>query len=301
MKRTRLLLPFFLLTLLLAACGQTPPPTEEPDPPASTAPAAPAPEAPPEPSGTPDAGEPPVSAEESVLPASGAAASIREQLQQGGDAGEWLPLLADISWGDLYVPGEETDWIMEAQMAVAGYVETQDAGLTEEECRILLSCTKGLDGAYAEGYAGILYSLYIRNPTRFAAITLDELSPEQRDETAGLLLYSWGYYRQLDESLPYEERLAVLLSRLEEDKRGGLLVSPDAVYLWYEGQSFPLTLVNAAGIYAVSYESSDPAVAAVDGLTGTVTAVGPGQAVITLHYEGDGGPQDFTCSVTCAW
>ena len=32
MKRTRLLLPFFLLTLLLAACGQTPPPTEEPDP-----------------------------------------------------------------------------------------------------------------------------------------------------------------------------------------------------------------------------------------------------------------------------
>ena len=102
MKRTRLLLPFFLLTLLLAACGQTPPPTEEPDPPASTSPAAPAPEAPPEPSGTPDAGEPPVSAEESVLPASGAAASIREQLQQGGDAGEWLPLLADISWGDLY-------------------------------------------------------------------------------------------------------------------------------------------------------------------------------------------------------
>lgn len=210
-------------------------------------------------------------------------------------------LLADISWGDLYVPGEETDWILEAQMAVAGYVETQGAGLTEEEYRILLSCTKGLDGAYAEGYAGILYSLYIRNPTRFAAITLDELSPEQRDETVGMLFYDWGYYHQLDESLPYEERLAVLLSRLEEDKRGGLLASPDAVYLWYEGQSFPLTLVNAAGIYAVSYESSDPAVAAVDGMTGTVTAVGPGQAVITLHYEGDGGPQDFTCSVTCAW
>lgn len=301
MKRTHLFLPLLLLTLLLAACGQTPPPAEQPDPPASTAPAAPAPEAPLEPSGTPGAAEePPVSAEEPVLPANSAAASIREQLQQGGDVGEWLPLLADISWGDLYVPGDETDWIMEAQMAIAGYVKAWGVSLTEEEYRILLSCTNGLDGAYAEGYAGILYNLYIRNPTRFAAITLDELSPGQREVTAGLLLYDWGYSHQLDEDLPYEERLAVLLSRLEEDKKGGLLASPDAAYLSHKGQSFPFIPVNTTGIYAASYESSDPAVAIVDE-SGTVTAAGPGQAVITLHYEGDGGPQDFICTVTCAW
>lgn len=300
MKRTHLFLPLLLLALLLAACGQTPPPAEQPDPPASTAPAAPAPEAPPEPSGTPGAAEEPlVPAEEPVLPAN-SAASIREQLQQGGDVGEWLPLLADTSWGDLYVPGDETDWIMEAQMAIAGYVKAWGDGLTEEEYRILLSCTNGLDGAYAEGYAGILYNLYIRNPTHFAAITLDELSPEQRDETVGLLLYDWGYYHQLDEDLPHEERLAVLLSRLEEDKKGGLFASPDAAYLSHKGQSFSFIPVNTTGIYAASYESSDPAVAIVDE-SGTVTAAGPGQAVITLHYEGDGGPQDFTCVVTCAW
>ena len=94
--------------------------------------------------------------------------------------------------------------------------------------------------------------------------------------------------------------LAVLLSRLEEDKKGGLFASPDAAYLSHKGQSFSFIPVNTTGIYAASYESSDPAVAIVDE-SGTVTAAGPGQAVITLHYEGDGGPQDFTCAVTCAW
>ena len=47
---------------------------------------------------------------EPILPDPSAAQSIREQLRQGISAKEWLPLLAEISWGDLYVPGDETDW-----------------------------------------------------------------------------------------------------------------------------------------------------------------------------------------------
>ncbi len=231
----------------------------------------------------------------------GRAQAIREQLQQGIGANGWLPLLAEVSWGDLFVPGDETDWIMAVLEAIHIYVEEADSPLPEEEYRILLSCTSGLDGAYSEGYAGELYSLYVQNPTCFAKIALDELSPEQREQTLYLLLYDWGYYHNLDDSLPYEERLAALTSHLEEEKQGALNASPDVMLFWYEGQSARFLPVNTTGIYAASYTSDHPEVAAVDGQTGTVTAAGPGDAVITLHFEGDGSAQDFTCAVRCTW
>ncbi len=237
---------------------------------------------------------------EPILPDPSAAQSIREQLRQGISAKEWLPLLAETSWGDLYVPGDETDWTMAALEAIHSYAAETDSPLPEEEYRLLLSCTGGLDGAYSEFYAGELYSLYVRNPTCFARIALDELSPEQREQTIGLLLYDWGYYHSLDDSLPYEERMAALTSRLEEDKQGALNASPDVMLFWYEGQSAAFLPVNSTGIYAASYSSDHPEVAVVD-MSGTVTAVGPGSAVITLHFEGDGLTRDFTCAVRCAW
>ena len=199
---------------------------------------------------------------EPILPDPSAAQSIREQLRQGISAKEWLPLLAEISWGDLYVPGDETDWTMAALEAIHSYAA--------------------------------------ENPTLFARITLDELSPEQREQTIGLLLYDWGYYHSLDDSLPYEERMAALTSRLEEDKQGALNASPDVMLFWYEGQSAAFLPVNSTGIYSASYSSDRPEVAVAD-MSGTVTAVGPGSAVITLHFEGDGLTQDFTCAVRCAW
>ncbi len=237
---------------------------------------------------------------EPILPDPSAAQSIREQLRQGVSVKEWLPLLAETSWGELYVPGDETDWTMAALEAIHSYVAETDSPLPEDEYRLLLSCTGGLDGAYSEFYAGELYSLYVRNPTCFARIALDELSPEQREQTIGLLLYDWGYYHSLDDSLPYEERMAALTSRLEEDKQGALNASPDVMLFWYEGQSAAFLPVNSTGIYAASYSSDHPEVAVVD-MSGTVTAVGPGSAVITLHFEGDGLTRDFTCAVRCAW
>ena len=65
-----------------------------------------------------------------------------------------------------------------------------------------------------------------------------------------------------------------------------------------EHELYVTGLINT--IYAAAYESSDPGVAAVDE-SGTVTALSPGRAVITLRYEGPGGSRDFTCAVTCAW
>ena len=189
---------------------------------------------------------------------------------------------------------------MAALEAIHSYAAETDSPLPEEEYRLLLSCTGGLDGAYSEFYAGELYSLYVRNPTLFARITLDELSPEQQEQTIGLLLYDWGYYHSLDDSLPYEERMAALTSRLEEDKQGALNASPDVMLFWYEGQSAAFLPVNSTGIYSASYSSDRPEVAVAD-MSGTVTAVGPGSAVITLHFEGDGLTRDFTCAVRCAW
>lgn len=238
---------------------------------------------------------------EPVLPDKTAAQSIREQLQQGVSTQEWLPLLAEISWGELFVPGDETDWIMAVLEAIHSYVSETASPLPEDAYRILLSCTEGLDGAYSEWYAGELYSLYVKAPTLFASIALDELSPERQEQTISLLLYDWGYYHDLDDSLPYEERMAVLTSRLEEDKKGGLNASPDVMLFWYEGQSAAFLPVNTTGFYAASYSSDHPEVASVDGMTGTVTAVGPGSAVITLHFEGASTVQDFTCAVRCAW
>lgn len=254
---------------------------------------------------------PSVEPEEPVLPADNASplpekissASvelIRDRVWRGASAGDWLPLLADVTWADLAEPGGDFDCVWEACIDIISYVAEQGANLTEDEYRILLSHAH-LDGAYGEGYAGVLYDLYVMNPTRFARIALDELPQDQREDALQLLLYDWSYYHGLDEDLSFAQRLEILTARLEEDKQGTLAASPDVMYFWYAGQSARFLPVNAQGVYAASYASDHPEVAEVDEWTGAVTAIGPGEAVITLHFEGDGTNQDFTCAVHCDW
>ena len=260
--------------LLLAACGRKPPAPQETDRP----PAVPLPEK-----------------------VSGADL-IRERVWRGESAGTWLSLLADVTWEELAAPVREGfDCVWEACGDIFSYVEEQGQSLTEEEYQILLSHVRGLDGACAEGYNGMLYDLYVLNPARFARIALDQLPPDQREAALGGLLYDWGDCHDLYETMDRAGQLALLTARLEEDRAGALAASPDVMRFDCQGQSARLLPVNAEGVYAVSYASDRPEVAAVDGATGLVTAVVPGEAVITLHFEGNGENRDFTCAVACRW
>ena len=259
--------------LLLAACGRKPPAPQETDRP----PAVPLPEK-----------------------VSGADL-IRERVWRGESARTWLSLLADVTWEELAEPVREGfDCVWEACGDIFSYVEEQGQSLTEEEYQILLSHVRGLDGACAEGYNGMLYDLYVLNPARFARIALDQLPPDQREAALGGLLYDWGYCHDLD-GMDRSGQLALLTARLEADRAGTLAASPDVMRFDCQGQNARLLPVNVTGICAVSYASDRPEVAAVDGATGLVTAVGPGEAVITLHFEGDGENRDFTCAVACRW
>ena len=152
--------------LLLAACGPKP--------------AGPAPQ---EPDRTP--------AQSAPLPEKVSGADlIRERVWRGESAGTWLPLLADVTWEELAEPVREGfDCVWEVCGDIFSYVEEQGQSLTEEEYQILLSHVQGLDGAYAEGYNGMLYDLYVLNPACFARIVLDQLPPDQQEAALGGLLY----------------------------------------------------------------------------------------------------------------
>ena len=254
--------------------------------------------------GEPAAPEPPASREPPAIPekvANASAGLIRERVWRGDSAGTWLPLLADVTWEELAASQDDFDCVWEACNDIFVYVQEQGQRLTEEEYRVLLTHVQGLDGAYAEGYAGVLYDLYVLNPTRFASMALDRLPPDQREAALVGLLYNWAYCHGLEEDMDRVRHLEILTARLEEDKKGKVNASPDVMRFDYEGQSARLLPVNVSGIYAASYVSDRPETASVDAQTGLVTAVGPGEAVITLHLEGGGLNQDFTCAVVCAW
>ena len=182
--------------LLLAACGPKP--------------AGPAPQ---EPDRTP--------AQSAPLPEKVSGADlIRERVWRGESAGTWLPLLADVTWEELAEPVREGfDCVWEVCGDIFSYVEEQGQSLTEEEYQILLSHVQGLDGAYAEGYNGMLYDLYVLNPACFARIVLDQLPPDQQEAALGGLLYDWGYCHDLD-GMDRAGQLALLTARLEADRRG---------------------------------------------------------------------------------
>lgn len=235
------------------------------------------------------------------------AASIRTYIQNGISPKEWLPFLLRTSWADIAVPWTEDgwrDWIMDAQQAIYLYILNNGNSLTDEELLTIMSATKGLDGAYAEGYASILYTLYNLDPKRFAVIALDDLSGEDQDTAVMLLRYGWSYDHAEDYDRPYQERQAAMLAQLEEDKKGSLSLRPDAVAFYSIGEVRSLHIVNDGDAAVRSCESSDPEIVAVrlreDG-SFELQAVGPGEALVTVHCTIGGEEQELTCSVLCAW
>ena len=73
------------------------------------------------------------------------------------------------------------------------------------------------------------------------------------------------------------------------------------VTLFHAGETVTMSARGVSGIYASSFVSADPAVAAVDGLTGEITAVAPGTTTVTMHVECEAGQFDFDCVVRCSW
>lgn len=66
-------------------------------------------------------------------------------------------------------------------------------------------------------------------------------------------------------------------------------------------EHFRLLPVGAGDDCAVSYSTSNADVASVDGKTGTVTAVGPGTATVTMSVDCGGSEYSFECIVRCSW
>lgn len=234
------------------------------------------------------------------------ARSIVEQVRQGADVGQWLPLMNYMDWGVLaraaveagMDEGDGSGAAVEILSAIDGYIQRQGGSMTQAEYLYILSATAGLDGAPAEGYGYMIYQLYTLNPGQFAYVMLEMLPEIQRNEALDLFRSEWYYHRVSTGTEPPTREEAA--AQLEADLAAGVSAAPSEETLYSAGSAFPFRLVNASGIYALTYESSDPSVAVVDE-NGVVTAVGPGEAVITMRYEGAGGPLDFTCQVHCAW
>ena len=234
------------------------------------------------------------------------ARSIVEQAEQGVDAGEWIPLMNYMDWGVLartaveagMDDGDGSAALISIMDAINQYIDRQGPSMTQAEYLYLLSAVDGLDGGPAEGYAYTLYRLYTMNPSQFAYVVLEMLPETQRDGALDLFRGEWMFHKEpYQDTAPTREEAA---AKLEADLAAGVSASPGEMTLESAGSTFYFQLVNAYGVYALSYSSSDPEVAAVDG-NGIVTAVGPGQAVITLLYEGSGGPLEFFCTVYCDW
>lgn len=72
------------------------------------------------------------------------------------------------------------------------------------------------------------------------------------------------------------------------------------VTLFYAGEGFLYQPNGVSGVYACTYSSDAPEIAAVDDATGRVTAVSPGTTVVRMHVESN-GQYDFSCTVRCSW
>lgn len=233
------------------------------------------------------------------------ARSIVEQVQQGVSVGEWLPLLNYMDWSVLAQAAveagmDEGDGSAAAVgiiSAIDRYIDRQGGSMTMAEYLYILTATAGLDGAVTEGYAYVIHRIYIMNPSQFAYVVLEQLPEEQRDTVVDLFCSEWYYDWVSSSDLPTREEA---IAQLEADLVAYIFASPDEMTLHSAGSTFQFQVFNVSGIYALSYESSDPSVASVDN-TGVVTANAPGDAIITAHLEGDGGVRDFTSLVSCEW
>lgn len=236
------------------------------------------------------------------------ARSIVEQVQQGTDVSEWLPLMNYMDWGVLareavdagLGEGDGSDATTGIMATIDAYIARQGPSMTQAEYLYLLSATAGLDGAPAEGYAYMIYQLYSMNPSQFAYVVLEMLPETQRNEALYHFCFEWYFDRGMEAPPTQEEAIAEAVAQLEADLEAGVSATPREMTLTSAGSTFRFLLMNASGIYALTYSSSDTGVAEVDD-NGVVTATGPGEAVITMYYEGSGGPKEFTCQVRCVW
>lgn len=85
------------------------------------------------------------------------------------------------------------------------------------------------------------------------------------------------------------------------ENSGAITASHTDVTLKSAGETFRLSVLGVDGVSACTFASADPAVAAVDEITGDVTAVAPGQTVVSAHLECSAGQYDFDCIVRCSW
>lgn len=96
----------------------------------------------------------------------------------------------------------------------------------------------------------------------------------------------------------------IVRCRWEEEAGSGeesITASHTDITLIHAGETFTLSAQGVSGIYASSFTSADPGVAAVDWMTGVVTAVAPGTTTVTMHVECEAGQYDFPCTVRCQW
>lgn len=236
------------------------------------------------------------------------ARSIVEQIQQGADVSEWLPLMNYMDWSVLareaveagMDEGDGSGAAVEIMSLIDEYITRQGPSMTQAEYLYLLSATAGLDGAPSEGYSYMIYQLYSVNPSQFAYVVLEMLPETQRNEALYHFCFEWYFHRGTEAPPTQEEAVAEAVAQLEADLEAGVSATPGEATLKSAGSTFQFLLMNAPGVYALTYESSDTGVAEVD-QNGVVTAVGPGEAVITMYYEGSGGPKEFTCQVQCVW
>jgi hypothetical protein len=103
----------------------------------------------------------------------------------GSNTGELIAALPEINWTeyDKYTQGKTMDlieWL---------YVLTID---NKEQALSLMNATDGLDGAYADGFAGVLGRIYTADPYLFVQC-LSLLEQMQAEEVCRLVAYDCGY------------------------------------------------------------------------------------------------------------
>lgn len=231
------------------------------------------------------------------------ALTILEHYKDGAGLITWWPMVAYLDWNAVQATQDQWpegfDLAMYILTSLSEYVAGEST-LTAAQMLHILSATEGLDGAYAEQFQFIVYELYRKAPGVFAYAVLDGgLPATEQAQILDYFRYEEPHHRAPSSQsavLTREEAAALLQKSLSNS----LSASPSEMTFTQPGQSALFVPVSTYGVYAASYVTSDPSVATVDDM-GFVTAVGPGQAIVTLHYEGAGGQKDFLCTVTCDW
>lgn len=91
------------------------------------------------------------------------------------------------------------------------------------------------------------------------------------------------------------------VSKPETSSSNGITASHSDATFFNPKEHFRLLPVGAGDDYTSSYSTSNAEVATVDEKTGTVTAVGPGTATVTMLVDCGGSEYTFECIVRCNW